>query len=82
MQNITLNYQESNSDKVYQVAITESSTGYAVNYSFGRRGSTLASRKDGNVLTRQGDAGGTILSLKHGEPRVGDLIGVGGSNNV
>ena len=42
MQNITLNYQEGNSDKVYQVAITESSTGYVVNYSFGRRGSTLS----------------------------------------
>ena len=42
MQNITLNYQEGNSDKVYQVAITQSSTGHVVNYSFGRRGSTLS----------------------------------------
>ena len=42
MQNITLHYQEGSSDKVYQVAITESSAGYAVNYSYGRRGSTLS----------------------------------------
>jgi bifunctional non-homologous end joining protein LigD len=42
MKNITLNYQEGTSDKVYQVAITQSSTGYAVNYSYGRRGSTLS----------------------------------------
>jgi len=42
MQNITLHYQEGSSDKVYQVAITESSAGYVVNYSFGRRGSALS----------------------------------------
>ena len=42
MQNITLHYQEGNSDKVYQVAITESSAGYIVDYSYGRRGSTLS----------------------------------------
>ncbi len=42
MQNITLNYQEGTSDKVYQVAITPSSTGYAVNYSYGRRGSAMS----------------------------------------
>jgi len=42
MQNITLNYKEGNSDKVYQVAITESTAGYVVNYSYGRRGCTLS----------------------------------------
>ena len=42
MQNITLNYREGGSDKVYQAAIKQSSDGYTVDYIYGRRGSTLS----------------------------------------
>jgi bifunctional non-homologous end joining protein LigD len=38
---ITLYYREGASDKVYQAAIESSQDGYAVNFAYGRRGSTL-----------------------------------------
>jgi bifunctional non-homologous end joining protein LigD len=42
MQTITLNYREGASDKVYQVAINQSSNGCTVDYSYGRRGSNMS----------------------------------------
>jgi bifunctional non-homologous end joining protein LigD len=40
---VTLYYREGGSDKVYQVAVERSGGGFAVNFAFGRRGSTLQS---------------------------------------
>jgi len=40
-QQITLYYRQGSSDKVYQVAIDPSGTGFVVNFTFGRRGSSL-----------------------------------------
>jgi len=40
-QQITLHYRQGSSDKVYQVAIDPSGSGFVVNFSFGRRGSSL-----------------------------------------
>ena len=40
-QQITLYYRQGSSDKVYQVAIDPSGTGFVVNFAFGRRGSSL-----------------------------------------
>lgn len=42
MENITLYYREGSSDKVYQVSIESKDDGYAVNFAYGRRGSTLS----------------------------------------
>jgi bifunctional non-homologous end joining protein LigD len=39
--NITLEYREGQSDKVYQLSMVSEGTGYAVNFAYGRRGSTL-----------------------------------------
>lgn len=41
MKNITLYYREGSSDKVYQVAIEPMGNQFAVNFAYGRRGSTL-----------------------------------------
>jgi bifunctional non-homologous end joining protein LigD len=40
-ESVTLYYRAGGSDKVYQVAVEPSGTGFAVNFAFGRRGSTL-----------------------------------------
>ena len=42
MEHITLYYHEGSSDKVYQAAIESVDGGYVVNFSYGRRGATLA----------------------------------------
>jgi bifunctional non-homologous end joining protein LigD len=42
-QNISLFYREGSSDKVYLASLEEKSGGWVVNFSFGRRGSTLQS---------------------------------------
>jgi bifunctional non-homologous end joining protein LigD len=38
----TLYYREGSSDKVYHIAIEPSGTGFAVNFAYGRRGSTMS----------------------------------------
>ena len=40
-QRVTLYYREGGSDKIYQVTLAATGTGYIVNFAFGRRGSTL-----------------------------------------
>jgi len=42
MEQITLYYRESSSDKVYQVSIDPKDGGYVVTFAYGRRGATLA----------------------------------------
>lgn len=42
MKSVALYFQEGSSDKVYNVALLESGSGYVVNFSFGRRGTALA----------------------------------------
>ena len=41
MEQITLYYKQGGSDKVYQAAIVKQDGGYVVNFSYGRRGTTL-----------------------------------------
>ena len=43
-ESISLFYREGSSDKVYLASLEEKSGGWVVNFSFGRRGSTLAER--------------------------------------
>jgi bifunctional non-homologous end joining protein LigD len=43
MEQITLYYREGASDKVYQAGIVKMDGGYVVNFSYGRRGSTMSS---------------------------------------
>jgi bifunctional non-homologous end joining protein LigD len=43
LQSVSLYYREGSSDKVYHVQIAEASGGYAVNFQYGRRGSSLQS---------------------------------------
>ena len=38
---VTLYYKEGSSDKIYEVSVESSGTGFVVNFAFGRRGSTL-----------------------------------------
>jgi bifunctional non-homologous end joining protein LigD len=49
LENITLYYREGSSDKVYQCAIEPAGTRFAVNFAYGRRGSTLNTGTKTNV---------------------------------
>lgn len=49
LENITLYYKEGNSDKVYQAAIEEAGDRFAVNFAYGRRGSTMSTGTKTNV---------------------------------
>ena len=56
LENITLYYHEGSSDKVYQCAIEPAGDRFAVNFAYGRRGSTLNTGTKTNVPVDYDDA--------------------------
>jgi len=49
LENVTLNYREGSSDKVYQCQIEAAGERFVVNFAYGRRGSTLNTGRKTNV---------------------------------
>jgi bifunctional non-homologous end joining protein LigD len=56
LENITLYYREGGSDKVYQCQIEQAGERFAVNFAYGRRGSTLNTGTKTNVPVEYADA--------------------------
>lgn len=79
MESITLYFKQGSSDKVYQASIEEREGGYVVLFSYGRRGSTLASGTKTPAVVSLDTAKGIYTKLISEKQAKGYTVGEAGS---